>query len=400
MKSRMRFDSFTAISGSLPRFRRLRTCVHFVLCASAIVAISACGRSTEGAAASNPSTSANAGGSVSVTTAVSTEQEIPVVVHATGTFVADETFQVTPQVAGQVVATLVNVGDTVREGQTLFRLDSRDATLRLDQARASLKQAEAQALRTREDANRQTALHDQGLVARSEVDTLTTQAVVADAAVATARAQVAIAEKALDDTTVRTSLSGYISARSVSVGEYVTPSSRVATVISIRPIKLELQIPESQAMRLRVGMEVSAEVAAYDGVVFTGAVSAFNRAIDPASRAMTIEARFPNSDVRLNPGMFTRAQVRLPGAEKAVFVPSAALLTVVDGSSYGVYAIEDGAARLRIVQPGERKGDSVRIMSGLTAGAVVAVGKLDDLFDGAPVHLASEASAPAGPGSR
>ena len=329
---------------------------------------------------------------MSVATTLSTERDVPVVVHATGTFVADETFQVTPQVPGQVAATLVDVGDVVRAGQVVIRLDARDAGLRLDQARAALKQAEAQAGRAREEADRMDALHAQSLVARRDVDSARTQAVVADAAVAHARAQIAIAEKALDDTAIRTSLTGHVSSRSVSAGEYVTPSSRLATVISIQPIKLDLQIPEAHSAKLRRGLVVRAEVAGYPGEVFEGAVAALNRAIDPSSRAMTIEARFQNRDARLSPGMFATAQVSLPGAERAVFVPSGALLTIVDGSSYGVYVVEGRTAQLRVVQPGERMDGAVRILSGLSAGTVVAVGELGRLFDGAEVATGAKTS--------
>src|SRR5262245_21110780 len=301
-KDCMRLDASTVICDGVSPQRWLRSFAHVVACLGTVLALSACRGAAQNAKA--VTSTADESRLVSVATAVATEQEIPTVVQTTGTFVADETFQVTPQVAGQIAETLVNVGDAVRAGQTLFRLDSRDASLRLDQARAALKQAEAAAARTREDAARRTALQAKGLVARSEADTLATQAVVADAAVTAARAQVAIAEKAVDDTTVRTSLSGYVSARSVSVGEYVTPTSRVATVISIQPLKLELRVPEAQAMKLRIGMPVRAEVNAYSETAFDGSISALNRAIDPASRAMTAEARFANQDGRLTPGMF------------------------------------------------------------------------------------------------
>ncbi|MCC7007794.1 MAG: efflux RND transporter periplasmic adaptor subunit [Acidobacteria bacterium] len=384
----MRFDASTVISADVSPQRWLRSFAHVAACLGTVLALSACRGAAENAQAATAT--ADESRLVSVATAVATEQEIPTVVQATGGFVADETFQVTPQVAGQIAETLVNVGDAVQAGQILFRLDSRDASLRLDQARASLKQAEASAARTREDATRRTALQAKGLVARSEADTLATQAVVADAAVTAARAQVAIAEKAVDDTTVRTSLSGYVSARSVSVGEYVAPSSRVATVIRIQPLKLELRVPEAQAMTLRIGMPVRAEVSAYSQTVFDGFVSALNRAIDPASRAMTAEARFANQDGRLTPGMFATAHVRLPLLEKAVFVPTNALHTIVDGTSYGVFAVESGSARLLVVQAGDRVGDKVRIDSGLRPGTVVAVGKLDQLYDGARVATVSE----------
>jgi RND family efflux transporter MFP subunit len=349
----------------------------------------ACGSDDGSALAEGSKATKDASAPVPVSTALSVEQTVPVVISATGTFVPDEIFQVTPQIAGQVAETLVDVGDAVEAGRVLIRLDSRDLALRLAQAQASLQQAEAQAAQAQGDVKRQSALQAKGLVSQSDLDRLSTQAAVADAAVAQARAQVAIAQKALEDTTIRTSFSGYVSARPVAVGEYVTPASRVATVIRIQPIKLELQIPEAQAMKVRIGMNVRAEVAAYPAIAFNGTVSALNRAIDAASRAMTVEATFANTDARLTAGMFTSALVHLPLAERGVFVPGAALLTVANGTSYAVYAIEDDTARVRVVQPGEKQGDMVRIQSGLAPGTIVAVGRLDQLFDGAKVTKAS-----------
>ena len=80
-----------------------------------------------------------------------------------------------------------------------------------------------------------------------------------------------------------------MSARPVAVGEYVTTAGKVATIVRIQPIKLNLQVPEADAARLRPGMAVRAEVSAHPGAAFTGSVAAMNVAVDPNSRAMTVE---------------------------------------------------------------------------------------------------------------
>jgi RND family efflux transporter MFP subunit len=358
-----------------------------VVCLAAVV--SACGRSPEIAEAAASASGGDASTPIAVAATMATKRTVPVVISATGTFVADEVFQVTPQGPGQIAETLVNVGDVVKAGQVLVRLDSRDAALRLAQARASLQQAEAQAAQSREDAERQTTLQVRGLVSRSDSSRLATQATVTEAAVAQARAQVAIAEKALDDTTIVAAFSGHVSARPVAVGEYVTPASRVATVIRIQPLKLELQVPEGPAMAVRIGMGVRVDVAAYPGISFDGKVTALNRAIDPLSRAMTVEATFANADGRMTPGMFASAQIFLPLAEPAVFVPEDALLTIADGTSHAVYVIEDDVARLQVVQPGERRDAMVRLRAGLSDGGLVAISNLNQLFDGARVTTGS-----------
>lgn len=350
---------------------------------------------------------ANTGGSpaaaevavIPVAFATAIKRDVPTVVRATGTFVPDESSDVAPQVTGQVVKTFVNVGDTVKADQPLVLLDDRDARLRLDQARASLERAEADAQHAKADASRSGELLQKGFTPRSDFERLANQDAGASAAVAQARAQVAGAQKAVDDTIVRAPFFGHVTARPVAAGEYVTPASKIATIVRIQPIKLELQVKEVDAVKVRRGQPVNAEVSGYPGVVFTGSVSAMNVAIDPNSRAMTVEATFPNADARVTPGMFATAQINLPATETAVFAPAEAVLKIANADA--VYVIEGNRAQLRVVQLGEALGGLVRIETGLAEGAVVATNNFDKLADGAAVRpIDAPAGASSASGSR
>ena len=337
---------------------------------------------------------------VSIHTAAAEGRDVPTIVRATGTFVADESSEVTPSVPGQVVATPVNVGDMVMPGDLLVRLDDRDARLKLGQAQASLQQAEAQARRAATEAKRNADLVKEGLISPNSYEQFTTQLAVAEAAVAQAASQVAAGEKAVADAVIVAPFSGHVSARPVAVGEYVTTSTKVATIVRIAPIKLNLLVPESAAAALRPGMAVSATVNAHPGRTFTGTVSALNVAIDPASRAMSIEAKFSNSDARLMPGMFGSAEVRLPATERGVFVPEAAVSPLPNGESFAVYAVDGDAVRVRVVQPGERQHGMVRLLAGLDAGTVVATSNLTHLFEGARIRAEMPAATSESSGRR
>ena len=346
-------------------------------------------------------TSACGGGDVPANAAVSTsagevavipvagtaaiKREVPTVVRATGTFTADESSDVAPQVPGQVVKTLVNVGDRINADQPLVQLDDRDARLRLDQARASLERAEADAVNAKANASRSGELYEKGFTPRSDFERLATQDTGAVASVAQARAQLASAQKAVDDTIVRAPFAGHVTARPVAAGEYVTPASKIATIVRIQPIKLELLVKEVDAVKLRRGLPVEAEVSGYPGVVFVGSVSALNVAIDPNSRAMTVEATFANADARVTPGMFGSAQIRLPATEVAVFAPAEAVLKIANADA--IYVIEGDTAHLRVVQLGAAQNGLVRVDAGLQEGAMVATNNLDKLADGAAVRL-------------
>jgi membrane fusion protein, multidrug efflux system len=372
----------------------IRTIGLVAVCAA--IGTAACGG--EDARANTAAPPATADASVTEVTGIAVvKQDVPVIVRATGTFTPDESSDVAAPVSGQVVKTLVNVGDTVKSEQPLLLLDDRDARLRLDQARASLERAEADAQHARTDASRSGELFQKGFTTRSDYERLTTQETGASAAVAQARAQLASAQKAVDDSVVRAPFAGHITARPVAAGEYVTPASKVATIVRIAPIKLELMVKEADAVKVRRGLSVQAEVSGYPGVVFEGSVSALNVAIDPNSRAMTVEATFPNADARVTPGMFGTAQIRLPAVETALFAPAEALLKIANTDA--VYVIEGDRAQLRIVQLGDARGGMVRIESGLQDGAIVATNNLDKLVDGAGVRL-TQAAGGAAPAAR
>jgi multidrug efflux pump subunit AcrA (membrane-fusion protein) len=201
------------------------------------------------------------------------------------------------------------------------------------------------------------------------------------------RSQLAQAEKALADTTIRAPYDGYITARPVAAGVYVALTNKIATIVRIGVLKLQLQTPEQRAGQVKLGMQVVARVAAFPGREFSGRVTAVNPSVDPGSRVFILEARFENPGAQLRPGMFATAHVLMPGGENAVFVPRSAVIRDKTTDSYQLFTIENGTAHLRVVVLGDEDGDLVRVTSGLTGGEKVAVGQQGDLFDGAAVEV-------------
>jgi multidrug efflux pump subunit AcrA (membrane-fusion protein) len=386
-----------------------------------------------------------------VTMGIAVTREVAVAIQANGSFVADASSEVAPLTAGRVVATPVDVGAWVNEGDVIARLDDRDARLRLEQARAVQQQTEAALRQSRmriglgpdatfdpaavpevqaaraayesakaqaklagADAKRYASLVATGDVsasnyerARAQADSAEAQADVArrqyegavngarlnhqgidgaEAALASARSQTAMAQKELDDTVVRAPLAGYISERHMTIGEPVNPSSKIATILRANPIRLDLQVSEIDASRIRPGMTVLAHVAAQAGREFEGKVKVLSPAFDPGSRAMTIRAEFANPSLALRPGMSATVRVLLPQGEEAIFVPSAAVLTDSSANASRVFVIENDRARVRVVQTGSAENGTTRVLSGLARGAVVATSNLLDLYDGALVE--------------
>jgi multidrug efflux pump subunit AcrA (membrane-fusion protein) len=390
-----------------------------------------------------------------VTTAAVISRPVPADFQDTGSFIAEESSDIAPPVAGRVISTPIDVGARVRKGQVICELDHRDAQLKLDQARAQLEEAtasvrqaqsrigwtggafdpnkvpevaaslanyqsaQAQAKLAAADSQRYANLIATGDVSKSAYEKARTQQETADAQANAARqqyeaaantarqsyemvstsrasldsvkAQLAQARKGLDDTTIRAPFDGFITARPVAAGEYVALTNKIATIVKIETLKLDLQTPEQRAAMAHIGDRVIARVAAFPNRDFEGKVIAVNPSVDPNSRVFILEARFRNPDAALKPGMFATARVMLPGAVEGIFVPDAAVVRDKTTDSNQVFVAQNGKARLHVVSIGEsdQKGGLVRILSGLAAADAVITNNQAELYDGARIEAAA-----------
>ncbi len=387
---------------------------------------------------------------VPVSTAPVISKQVPSDFEETGSFVAEETSDIAPPVAGRVIATPVDVGARVRQGQVICELDHRDAQLKLDQAKAQLEEATAAVRQAQSrigwtsgdfdpgkvpevaaslanyqsalaqekmaaaDAQRYANLVASGDVSRSAYEKARTQQETAEAqahamkqqyeaaangarqnyefvsssraSLDNVKAQVAQAQKGLDDTTIRAPFDGYITARPVAAGEYVALTNKIATVVKIGTLKLDLQTPEQRAAMAQLGDRVVAHVSAWPQRAFEGKVIAINQSVDPNSRVFILEARFNNPDAALKPGMFATARVMLPGAVEGLFVPRAAVVRDKTTDSNQIFVAQNGHARLRVAALGNSDDPAlVRILSGVSAGEEVITSNQSQLYDGARI---------------
>jgi multidrug efflux pump subunit AcrA (membrane-fusion protein) len=207
----------------------------------------------------------------------------------------------------------------------------------------------------------------------------------AQATVEAAETEVATARQALADTVILAPFSGFISARPVAVGEFVSTAQVVATVIRSNPIKIQIQVAEADVPSVVLGRGVSVQVDAYKDRSFAGVVTAVNPAIDPMSRSAVVEAAIENADNALRSGMFGTARITKEGGGTGVFAPKSAVHNDQATQSFRAFVIVDGIAKLRTIQLGREEGDSYQILSGLEPDETVATSNLGELYEGARV---------------
>ena len=309
----------------------------------------ACGRAD--ATASRAAAEAAA---VSVTTLTAAEQPIARFIRVSGTLTAQEEAEVAAEIAGRVVATPVERGSRVEFNADLIRIAAAEAEAQAREAQANAAQIEARLgiangvafdvnkvpevanahathVLARTDFERAKQLHDRQLMSQSEFDQKSAQMESAERqfdvaknsaeqqfqALQAARARVTVAQKALADTVVRAPFSGVVGERFVSIGDYVTRGMKVASIMRIDPLRVELTVPEQFVSVVATGREVTFEVDAYPGETFTGQVRFVSPSVKAETRALTIEAVVPNGSNRLKPGFFATARIeqanKLPG---------------------------------------------------------------------------------------
>ncbi len=209
----------------------------------------------------------------------------------------------------------------------------------------------------------------------------------AEASVESARTQVTIAEQALADTVVRAPFSGFISERQTAVGEFVTSSTPIATILRTNPIKIQIQVAEADVPFVSIGRGVSIQVDAYKDRKFAGTVIAVNPALDPTTRSAIVEASIENGDNALRTGMFATTQITREGGSTGVFVPKSAVLLDQSTQAYRVFVIQENTAKLKTVQLGTEESGFYQILSGINADETVATSNLEQLYEGARVSF-------------
>jgi membrane fusion protein (multidrug efflux system) len=200
-----------------------------------------------------------------------------------------------------------------------------------------------------------------------------------------AEARVALMQKNVGDGMVRAPFAGMIAERPVAAGEYVRADTRVATLLAVETLRLELTVPETDALAVAVGQVVRFHVASVPDATFEGTIRFLGPALRRGTRDLLVEALVPNADGRLRPGMFAVSEVDL-GQVDRIAVPRTAL-RMDDGTAH-VFVAQDGRLDERVVRLGPETGDQVVVLEGLSAGERVVAPLDTDVRDGRAVAQA------------
>lgn len=362
------------------------------------------------------------GVAIAVAPVAAVEQPIARFIRVTGTLTAEERSDVAAETGGRVVSTPVERGSPVAQGAELVRISPIETDASLKEAEANAAQIEARLALTptgsfdvgkvpevanaranlalaQSEFGRIEKLLAERVVSQSEYDQRQTQVEAARQqyeaarngaaqqyqALQAARARVTLARKAASDTVVRAPFAGLVAQRMVTTGDYVTRGMKVAEVVRITPLRIELTVPEQFVSEVSVSQAVSFSVDAFSGRTFSGNVRYVSPSLRADQRALTVEAVVPNVNGELKPGMFATALIRQAKNTPAVMVPASAVRNV-SGTSR-VFVVSGDHVDERIVTTGQTIDALVEITAGLKSGERVATQNIAQLVDGVKVKV-------------
>jgi RND family efflux transporter MFP subunit len=257
---------------------------------------------------------------------------------------------ITPQSASRINEIFVEIGDHVKAGQTLATMDA----INLEKLRLQIQNDSIEYGRTKE-------LYEIGAVSQANYEAMTLAYEVSKKTYS----------NLLENTILTSPISGIVTARNYDEGDMYAMAQPLFVVQNITPVKMLINISESNYSKISKGMEVDIVADAFPGETFKGKVNLIYPTIDPRSHTFPVEITVDNKDEKLRPGMFARVTVNY-GNNFRVVVPDNAVLKQVGADEKYVYVLnEDGTVTHTPVKVGVRMGKRYEIISGIDDGATI-----------------------------
>jgi membrane fusion protein (multidrug efflux system) len=288
---------------------------------------------------------------------------IPETLQLTGTLEATTVNDIAANATGRVVSVYGERGDRVEKHVALAKLDVRLVALQADVANAQAKVASDQAELQAQECARTEKLAESGAISVAEWERQSWQCKIASSTRTASQVQATMAAQYVSDGTIRAPMAGHLVERFVEVGQFVTPTTKVATIVSLDTLRLRISVPELHLGGLKKDAALAFRVASYGQRAFSGTLVRVSPVVRSEYRDVIAEATVPNDDHLLRPGMFATVELQV-GTKLAAVVPSSAV--VVREDTVRVFVVRDGRIEARVVQLGPRFGDEVAVLRGVT----------------------------------
>ena len=308
---------------------------------------------------------------------------------AVGIIETRSSVQVAAEVAGQVRRVLADEGQGVEAGAMLAEIDTAEYRFNKAGQEAELRRLDALLRQQERELARARQLYAERLIAQEQLDSAQSELEALREQLAGARASVSESQRRLAATQLRAPVAGEVAQRNIDVGDYVQTGTIVFELLNMEKLRVRLPFPEYRAPELSRGQVVRLRSAAAGDQAVTAEITDIRPGVTSASRSVTVIVDFTNPG-RWRPGASVRAEVVLGVRENSLLLPQVSVVRRPGGDV--VYVVEDGVARERRVERGERRGRMIEVLAGLQGGEQVVVDGAGFLTDGTAVDVAEPAS--------
>lgn len=273
---------------------------------------------------------------------------------------------------------LVDEGYNVAKGQTIAILDDVNTTsyeIQVANAKANLDNVKL-------NYDRAVQLLQIGGGTQQNVDQMKLQLINAENALASAERTL---RNIKENTVLTTPISGVVTARNYDPGD-MTGALPIVTVAQVNPLKIIINVPESELSKVKKGMPAFVTFDTYGDEEFEGVITMVSPTVDTNSRTFGVEIGLKNPDGKILPGMFGRVKLEL-GSANHVVVPDRAIVKQPGSANQFVYVYKNGVVRYKLVELGQRLGTTYELLSGVEPGDTVVITGQTKLADGVPVDI-------------
>lgn len=316
---------------------------------------------------------AQGGMAVAVTTSPVKKAPLDLSFSANGTFAANQDLRLMAEASGRITSIHVQEGAKVSKGQVLAHIDSEYASIDLQRTQDALRK-----LKT--DHARYKSSYETGGVTKAQLDEV-------ELALRDTENQLAQAQRRLQDSYVKSPISGIINKRLVEVGAFAGPSVELFEIVDVSRLKLNVAASESQVIQINKGDQVTISSTLFPDQEFSGTVNFVAvKADNSLNYPIEILVNNPDERVGLKVGMYATAHFRYPAQDSVILIPRSSFVGSVKNRQVYTMA-QDSTAVLREVTPGRIIGEQVEILDGLEEGEVVITSGQINLSDGLKVTV-------------
>jgi len=299
--------------------------------------------------------------------------------------------EISPEVSGKIKSIFAEVGDELKAGDPIFKLNDELLKLQVEKAAALVTQLEGNYLSSKRDLSRKEKLYQDGVISELELDLAKAKEKADRGLLKGAEVSLKIAQRDLRESTIRSPINGNLAERLIDIGTTVSPQTKVASVVDTSKIRIRIGVSEKDIHKVRKGQLVKVYVDAFPDEGYQGRVLTVGMKADEASLTFPVEVKIINNqEPLLKPGMVARLKIQTGNYSMVTVIPQEVILTE-EGESF-VFVVRDNVARKVKINTGPIIYSKVIVKNGLSAGDLLVTIGSHAISDGTKVMIKNDLS--------